>query len=196
LGMGQRIDIRLRVPKEEGAWPVLALREGGVQRTGFVLATARGTVSRIATSGDATSARLDLAFEAGLLADEPLPERLADRSHPVRLGGVMEGYVWTINGRVWGEHQPFQARAGERIELAMRNDSMMGHPMHLHGHHFQVVAIDGRRINGARRDTVWLPPRAKVTVAFEAANPGTWAFHCHHLYHMATGMMTVVEYVG
>jgi FtsP/CotA-like multicopper oxidase with cupredoxin domain len=73
---------------------------------------------------------------------------------------------------------------------------MMGHPIHLHGHHFQVVAIDGKRLSGAVRDTVWLPPMREVTVAFDAGNPGTWAFHCHHLYHMATGMMTVVEYVG
>lgn len=73
---------------------------------------------------------------------------------------------------------------------------MMGHPMHLHGHHFQVVGIDGRRFSGAVRDTVWLPPQREVTVAFDATNPGTWAFHCHHLYHMATGMMTVVQYAA
>jgi FtsP/CotA-like multicopper oxidase with cupredoxin domain len=108
----------------------------------------------------------------------------------------MEGYVWTINGRVWDDRLPLRVRAGDRVELAMRNDSMMGHPMHLHGHHFQVVEVNGRRFEGARRDTVWLPPESAVTVAFDASNPGTWAFHCHHLYHMATGMMTVVEYVG
>jgi FtsP/CotA-like multicopper oxidase with cupredoxin domain len=76
----------------------------------------------------------------------------------------------------------------------MRNATMMAHPMHLHGHHFQVVAIDGQRFAGAVRDTVWVPPMREVTVAFDAANPGTWAFHCHHLYHMASGMMTVVRY--
>jgi FtsP/CotA-like multicopper oxidase with cupredoxin domain len=108
----------------------------------------------------------------------------------------MKGYAWTINGRVWDDRLPLRVRAGDRVELAMRNDSMMGHPMHLHGHHFQVVEVNGRRFEGARRDTVWLPPGSGVTVAFDASNPGTWAFHCHHLYHMAAGMMTVVEYVG
>ncbi|TIV69514.1 MAG: copper oxidase, partial [Mesorhizobium sp.] len=54
----------------------------------------------------------------------------------------------------------------------------------------------GRRFAGAVRDTVWLPPMREVTVAFDATNPGTWAFHCHHLYHMATGMMTVVDYAA
>jgi FtsP/CotA-like multicopper oxidase with cupredoxin domain len=85
-------------------------------------------------------------------------------------------------------------RAGDRVEVTMTNQSMMGHPMHLHGHHFQVVAIDGRRLNGAMRDTVWVPPMRTVSVAFDANNPGRWAFHCHHLYHMASGMMTTLAY--
>lgn len=196
LGMGQRIDIRLRLPAEEGAWPVLALREGAVQQTGFVLATAAGEVKRIASAGDLVSASLDLAFEESLRPTTAAPDKPADRTLPVLLGGAMGGYVWTMNGKVWGEHEPLLVRAGERVELDMRNESMMAHPMHLHGHHFQVVAVNGRRTQGARRDTVWLPPRSNVTVAFDASNPGVWAFHCHHLYHMATGMMTVVEYVG
>lgn len=196
LGMGQRLDIRLRLPAGEGAWPILALREGAVERTGFVMATAGGEVKRIASTGDAASAPLDLAFEESLRTAQAAADRAADRSHPVLLGGTMQGYRWTINGKAWGEHQPLPVRAGERVELVMRNGSMMGHPMHLHGHHFQVVAVNGRRFGGARRDTVWLPPMAEVTVAFDAANPGTWAFHCHHLYHMATGMMTVVDYTG
>lgn len=196
LGMGQRIDIRLRVPKEEGAWPVLALREGAVQRTGFILATADGQVKRTGSAGEHPSAALDLAFEESLRPTKAPPGDAAVRTHPVLLGGTMAGYVWTINGKTWGDHQALPVRAGERVELAMSNDSMMAHPMHLHGHHFQVIAINGRRLEGARRDTVWLPPRTEVTIAFDASNPGIWAFHCHHLYHMATGMMTVVEYVA
>jgi FtsP/CotA-like multicopper oxidase with cupredoxin domain len=196
LGMGQRIDIHLRIPCEEGSWPVLALREGAVQRTGFILATAGGRVDRVPSGGEKASSPLDLAFEEQLRARHALADGPAVRTHPVVLGGTMDGYVWTINGRTSDDRLPLRVRAGDRVELAMRNDSMMGHPMHLHGHHFQVVEVNGRRFAGAKRDTLWLPPESAVTVAFEASNPGTWAFHCHHLYHMATGMMTVVEYVG
>jgi len=71
---------------------------------------------------------------------------------------------------------------------------MMAHPMHLHGHHFQVVAIDGTPVSGAVRDTVLVPVNGTVTLAFDAENPGRWLFHCHNLYHMATGMMTEVTY--
>jgi FtsP/CotA-like multicopper oxidase with cupredoxin domain len=67
--------------------------------------------------------------------------------------------------------------------------SMMAHPMHLHGHDFQVVAINGRRFSGALRDTVLVPPMQTLTIAFDAGKPGHWPFHCHHLYHMVSGMM-------
>lgn len=196
LAMGQRIDIRLRIPDEAASWPILALREGAAERTGFVLATKGGAVKRIPSAGDHAEPTLDLTFESALAAAGPLAERPADLSESVELGGTMQGYSWTLNGKAWGSHRPISVRSGNRVELTMHNGSMMSHPMHLHGHHFQVVAIDRRRFAGAVRDTVWVPPMREVTVAFDASNPGTWAFHCHHLYHMATGMMTVVQYAA
>jgi FtsP/CotA-like multicopper oxidase with cupredoxin domain len=74
--------------------------------------------------------------------------------------------------------------------MTFMNPSSMMHPMHLHGHHFQVVAIGGRRYSGPVRDTVIVPAHNPVTIAFDAALKGDWFLHCHHLYHMATGMMT------
>jgi FtsP/CotA-like multicopper oxidase with cupredoxin domain len=72
----------------------------------------------------------------------------------------------------------------------------MAHPMHLHGHYFQVVDINGTRVAGAVRDTVLVPPGETVTIRFDADNPGTWALHCHHLYHMNAGMMGAIAYTG
>ena len=71
----------------------------------------------------------------------------------------------------------------------------MSHPMHLHGHEFQVVDIDGMRFPGAVRDTILVPPNRRVTVAFDAKNPGWWALHCHLLYHLDAGMFTTLRYV-
>jgi FtsP/CotA-like multicopper oxidase with cupredoxin domain len=76
------------------------------------------------------------------------------------------------------------------------NMTMMSHPMHLHGHYFKVVAVNGQRFDGAIRDTVLVPPMAAVTIRFDADNPGTWAFHCHHIYHMNAGMMGTLNYVN
>lgn len=195
LGMGQRIDIRVRLPKSEGAWPVLARREGALQRTGFVLATKSGTVRRIDGNGDEPAPALDLALEADLRAAHPPAERHAHQHVALTLGGDMAAYVWTIDAE-GGQQQPFTVRSGQRVEVTMTNRSMMAHPMHLHGHHFQVVALDGKRMPGAVRDTLWLPPARNATIAFDAGNPGEWAFHCHHLYHMARGMMTTVRYAA
>jgi FtsP/CotA-like multicopper oxidase with cupredoxin domain len=196
LGMGQRIDIRIRLANAEGAWPILALREGAVQRTGFVLATKAGAIHAIDDTGAQPAPALDLTFEAGLRALKPLSAKTADQQSMMRLAGDMASYVWTINGRGWDQHQPLEIKHGQRVEVTLRNMSMMAHPMHLHGHHFQIVAIDGQPLAGAVRDVIWIPPLCTVIAAFDASNPGEWAFHCHHLYHMARGMMTSLKYLA
>jgi FtsP/CotA-like multicopper oxidase with cupredoxin domain len=108
----------------------------------------------------------------------------------------MQGYVWTLNNVAYGHDTPLAVREGERVEIVLANKTPMPHPMHLHGHSFQVVQIDGGpRFAGALRDTVLVPPMSRVVIAFDADNPGHWAFHCHLLYHMEAGMMTTVRYV-
>ena len=72
---------------------------------------------------------------------------------------------------------------------------MMSHPMHLHGHTFQIVEINGERFPGAMRDTIIVTPKDTVTIAFDANNPGWWFYHCHDLYHLAAGMATSLKYV-
>ena len=81
------------------------------------------------------------------------------------------------------------------MEMTLTNRTEMSHPMHLHGHHFQVVAVNGARVTGAMRDTELVPVGGSVTLAFDAGNPGNWMFHCHNLYHMQSGMMTQVRYL-
>lgn len=195
IAIAQRLDIRMTVPAGT-ALPVLALREGDRQRTGLVLATPGAAIARIADLGEGKAAPLDLSLEARLRASSPLAARPVDRTIPMVLGGDMASYAWTLNGKAHGQGAPLSVRQGERVAIAMTNPSMMAHPMHLHGHHFQVVAIDGTPLSGALRDTVLVPPGKTVTVAFDADNPGRWAFHCHHLYHMEGGMMTTLEYEG
>lgn len=192
LAMGQRLDIEIDLPNEGGAWPILALREGARERTGLILATQGAEVRRLDAMADAEAPAFDtdLVQEARLIALDALPDRPVDRSHMLMLGGSMQAYVWTINGAVWGQHQPIIARSGERVVLSFHNMSMMAHPMHLHGHVFQVVGINGRRVAGALRDTVYVPPMSMVDVALDAGEAARWMLHCHHMPHLATGMMT------
>lgn len=109
------------------------------------------------------------------------------------LGGNMDPYTWTINGQTWGNHTPIPAISGERVELTFHNMSMMGHPMHLHGHVFQIVKVNGEAIKGAIRDTVYVPPMAQVTIALDAGEAARWMLHCHHMPHLSAGMMTAFE---
>jgi FtsP/CotA-like multicopper oxidase with cupredoxin domain len=188
IAMGQRLDIRLALPAESRAFPILALREDATERTGIFLAASGAKIGKLAQTGDTAGPAVGLDLERRLAAAAPLPPRRADRVIPVMLSGGIMGYAWSMSA------PGLTARKGERVHLIMQNYSMMAHPMHLHGHHFQVIGINGAALSGAVRDTVHIPPMAHVTVAFDADAPGRWAFHCHHLYHMAAGMMAMLEY--
>ena len=191
LAMGQRLDIEVDLPGA-GAFPILALREGARERTGLILATPGAGVARIAALAAAAAPAFDtdLAQESALRAVTPLRDAVATQAPMLMLGGSMSPYAWTINGRIWADHQPVTAKTGERVEITFHNLSMMGHPMHLHGHSFQVVDTGAGRFAGALRDTVHVPPMAMVTVALDAGEAARWMLHCHHMPHLASGMMT------
>ena len=196
IAVAQRLDIRVALPSGSGAYPVLAQLEGERSRTGIVLVAGNGPVARIADQAEAPSPALTLDLERRLSAAEPLKPRKADRIYTINLTGEMAGYVWSINNVAWNKDvPPLPLATGERVELVIVNQTPMPHPMHLHGHEFQVVEIDGARFSGAVRDTVLVPPGRRVVVAFDANNPGWWAFHCHLLYHLDAGMFTTFRYV-
>ncbi len=191
MAMAQRLDIEIDLAGD-GAFPVLALREGARERTGLILATTGAKVGKIDAMGeaDAPAFDTDMAQEMLLQAANPLAARPVDRSHMIMLAGSMQPYLWTIDGQTWDTHRPIIATSGERVELMFHNMSMMGHPMHLHGHAFQVVNINGKPVNGAMRDTVYVPPMSQVTIALDAGEAARWMLHCHHMPHLSTGMMT------
>ena len=192
IAMAQRLDIELDLPAGTGAFPILALREGARERTGIVLATVGAEVSRIESLAETAALAFDtgLAQERSLRAASPLAVRAASKTQMMMLEGSMQPYLWTIDGKTWGDHVPVTATSGERVEIMFHNMSMMSHPMHLHGHAFQVVGIGSERFAGAVRDTVYVPPMAMVTIAVDAGEAARWMLHCHHMPHLATGMMT------
>jgi FtsP/CotA-like multicopper oxidase with cupredoxin domain len=194
IAIAQRLDILIDLPRT-GAFPILARVEGTGRQTGIVLATAGAQISRIADSAQ-DAPPVDNSLEARLTAVEPLPARPANIVRTITLGGGMKPYAWSMNGEYWPQVTPLMLRKGQRVEIDLVNQSMMAHSMHLHGHVFQVIAIDARPIQGAVRDTVLVMPMGRVRLAFDADNPGRWAFHCHVLYHMVTGMMMEFRYEG
>ena len=194
LAQGQRVDLVVTMPEAGGAVPVLAQREGDRVRTGIVLATPDAPIVKLSDAAESVAAPVDLSLEQRLVAQSPLAPRRPDTAFRVTLDGSMMPYVWSIDNRTWANHRPLRVGDGQRVVLQMLNRSSMAHPMHLHGHHFQVVALNGQKLQGAMRDTVLVPQGGLVTVAFDANNPGRWLLHCHNLFHMARGMMTEIVY--
>ncbi|SDC13862.1 copper resistance system multicopper oxidase [Acinetobacter boissieri] len=107
------------------------------------------------------------------------------------LGGNMERYIWTINGKKYSQATPLKVKYGERVKLTFVNESMMAHPMHLHG---MFVQLDNGQSpkNMPSKHTIIVPPGKTVSVLLTADELGDWALHCHLLYHMNAGMMNTL----
>ncbi len=118
--------------------------------------------------------------------------RAPSRSLDIHLTGNMERFMWSFDGvKMSDHHEPIPFIEGERVRVNLINDSMMVHPIHLHGHFFELVTGKGDR--APRKHTVIVQPGGIATFDFTADALGDWAFHCHLLYHMHAGMMRVVS---
>jgi FtsP/CotA-like multicopper oxidase with cupredoxin domain len=196
LGMGERIDAVITAP--DTSVPVLALAEGRDSHAQVVLTVGNGT------SPDANDAVIRQLREQPVLTiadfhatDEvTLPESSPDVTHDLVLRGPTTNYEWSINDTVFDHDNPLRdslpVNPDQRVRLRFRNDTSMFHPMHLHGHTFQVR---GRNGPGARKDTVIVLPGEALEVDVDADNPGQWLTHCHNIYHGETGMMSVLSYL-
>ena len=136
--------------------------------------------------GEKALSYADLRY-AGVQKDQRKPQRTID----VHLGGNMERYIWTINEKKFSEAEPIRLKYGERVRLQFTNETMMAHPMHLHG---MFVHLENGQPAAKlpNKHTVIVPPGGSYSVLVTADEIGEWAFHCHLLYHMASGMMRQV----
>jgi multicopper oxidase len=192
LAMGERYDAIVEL--DDGVFPLVAVAEGKSAQALAVVQTARGPAPRADVRPKELGQRLltvdQLYADPGVDLGPVTPHR----THRLVLDGDMASYRWTINGQTMHGGAPVKVRNGERVRLVFDNRSTMFHPMHLHGHTFQVRQA-GHRLPGPRKDTVIVRPGERVTVDFDAANPGRWMLHCHNAYHQAGGMMSELTYV-
>lgn len=132
---------------------------------------------------------------ADLRAQKPLyPDREATREIELRLTGNMERYIWSINGVKYSDAEPIRLKYGERVRFKFVNETMMTHPMHLHG--MWSILDTGKGKWNPVKHTVSVAPGMTVYTETEVDAPGQWAFHCHLMYHMATGMFRKVVVEG
>lgn len=191
LGMGERYDVV--VTAGDGVFPLSAAAEGKNALARALLSTAAGS----APGPDYRPAELNrLVGTVDTLIATPavqLPTG-SDLNLAARLTGTMMPYNWAINGRPYDQTVPLTIAQGQRATLTFANQTTMWHPMHLHGHTFQVLHANGTP--GPRKDTVIVKPMQTVAVRFVADNPGIWMLHCHNGYPMDAGMMTTLDYTA
>lgn len=190
LGMGERYDAVVTIISR-GVFPLVASAEGKDGQALALLRTGPGESPPPDAAPSELAGRLltldDLQADPTVSLDDNAP----DRTYRVQLTGGMHTYEWDVDGEeVDGITLP--VHEGERVRLVLENDTMMWHPMHLHGQPFQVQVARG---SGPVKDTVNVPPFDQVTVDFVADNPGTWMLHCHNIYHAETGMHTLINYI-
>lgn len=191
LGMGERYDVL--VTAADGVFPLAALAEGKDGAARALLRTGAGSDPGTDFRPAELAGRVATAAALTAAASVRLAPKAPDADLQAVLSGGMMGYDWRINGRPFTDAVPLTVHENERAVLRFVNQSMMWHPMHLHGHTFEVLRSDGAP--GPRKDTVIVEPMQSVAVAFDADNPGVWMLHCHNGYHMDAGMMTTLEYV-
>jgi FtsP/CotA-like multicopper oxidase with cupredoxin domain len=193
VGMGERYDVLVEADNP-GVWQVAAVPEGksGLART----------ILRYEESGETSppsAEQVPKEMDGELLtyrnlraaSKESFPSGEPDRTLDLTLSGGHGNYVWAINDQIYPEADPLEVHEGEWVRLNLQNGSMMTHPMHLHGHFFQVDNGTGR---SPFKDTVMVESHGDLSLDFVADNPGDWLFHCHNAYHMETGMARVVSY--
>lgn len=188
IGMGERYDVIVEA-NNPGAWAIMAATVEGssppavavLRYTDAAQSRPQGTVPEGLRGGRV----LELS---DLRALETTEHVTPDRTFDLTLSGGMMSPGWTINGQAYPDAEPLEIHEGERIRVRMVNQSVMIHPMHLHGHFF--------RVHDVLKDTVIVPPHmGRVSFDFVADNPGRWFFHCHNIYHMENGMAREVRYV-
>ncbi|WP_099022590.1 multicopper oxidase family protein [Mycolicibacterium palauense] len=194
LGMGERFDAVITIGEDSAPLVAAPYAKKGHAQVNLRVA---GKPSRVDVDGFVAALRRQAPLDTAALRPTPavtLPSAQPDEILDLKLSGPVDGYNWLINGRAYDPTDGGMPVApGQRVRLRYINESKMVHPMHLHGHTFEVQSPDGPR---ARKDTVLVAPLQTVVVDIETDNPGQWITHCHNEYHLEAGMATYLRYTG
>ncbi|MET8720336.1 multicopper oxidase family protein [Streptomyces misionensis] len=190
VGMGERYDVLVTLA--DGVFPLVALAEGKKASGMALVRTGSGTAPKPTVRPAELTGMIMNAARLTAADEVRLDTRKTDRVHRVELTGGMAEYDWGINGKRYDmKHptaHPLTVEQGQRVRLDFVNKTDMWHPMHLHGHTYQLGT------GGPRKDTTIVLPGRTVSVYFDADNPGRWMLHCHNAYHGEAGMMTLLAY--
>ncbi|WP_265658637.1 multicopper oxidase family protein [Francisella philomiragia] len=197
LAIAQRMDVEITIPAS-GVFPILGQVEGEKDQTGIILTTeTKKSVKKLTI--EKLSKTDSKAFSYDQLRrlhakNDDIDTSDIEKTIDLKLSGDMQSYVWQINGQTWPNISPIELNYGKTYLFKIENNTGMSHPIHIHGHVFKVVDINGKPLkDGVIRDTIYVEPKSSVTIALKADAKGKWFIHCHMLYHMHSGMMTFIE---
>jgi FtsP/CotA-like multicopper oxidase with cupredoxin domain len=193
MGMDMGMDHSALPPPANSAAPAEAGAAEKLPRFGpMVDSVARETSPRLDDPGPGLrdKGRRVLTYADLRTLGGPIDHRDPTREIELHLTGHMARYVWSFNGQKFSEAEPLRFLYGERLRVVLVNDSMMTHPIHLHGMWSELEAEDGSFL--VRKHTVSVQPAQRVSYLVTADALGRWAYHCHLLYHMEAGMFREV----
>ncbi|MEV4452176.1 multicopper oxidase family protein [Streptomyces mirabilis] len=190
VGMGERYDVLVTLG--DGIFPLVALAEGKNANGLALMRTGSGNKPSATVRPKELDGMIMTASRLRAADDVRLKSSKTDVTHQIKLTGNMMKYNWAINGTPFDmenpEAHPIVIEEGQRVRLDFVNTTEMWHPMHLHGHTYQLGT------SGPRKDTTIVLPKKTVSVFLDADNPGQWMMHCHNAYHGEAGMMANVAY--
>ena len=210
IGMAENYDVIVTVPRS-GSWEIRATAKDNSGHASVFLGdgTAREVDSipspnlysmdhmLMAAMGDADQMAMSVRPDAPYSHLRARQSTRPSKKHPVRaitlrLTGDMTRYLWSFNGNTLAEDSTIPITKGEVLRVKLINDTMMHHPLHLHGHFFRL--LNGQGACAPLKHTVDVPPMGTREIEFLANEEGDWFFHCHLLYHMDAGMARVFSY--
>jgi len=216
VGMAETYDVIVTIPKKGGAYEVRATAQDSSGHASIILG--KGELHNAVSLPKSNLYAMDEMVDAALVSLGDMKDRdfmklqraqapyqflrslkktsidasLPRRELELRLTGDMKRYIWSFNGKTLKEETMIKVSKGEVVRFKLVNDTMMHHPLHLHGHFFRVVNQHGAY--SPLKHTVDVPPMGQRIIEFEANEEKDWFFHCHLLYHMEAGMARVVSY--
>ncbi len=206
IGMAETYDILYTVPDSGGAWELRATAQDQSGHASVFIGHGERHLAADMPAPNIYSMDEMMMAALGEPTERPLPpyDQLQateptdiDSSHPrreieLRLTGDMSRYLWSFDGKTLAESPKIPVSRGEVVQLTLINDTMMHHPIHLHGHFFRL--LNGQGDYAPLKHTVDVPPMMQRTIEFLADEEKDWFLHCHLLYHMDAGMARVISY--